>query len=99
MLPELLPPLLAVFTSLGLGAMGLVGIRMWVNKKSGPDPAELTEIISRQVREDLRDEIARAIEAREADMEELHERLDFAERLLTQARLPRGKEQESETPV
>lgn len=99
MLPELLSPLLAVFTSLGLGAMGLVGIRMWVNKKSGPDPTELADLISRQLREDIRDEVARAFESREAEMEELHERLDFAERLLSQTRSPRALGQHKNTPV
>jgi hypothetical protein len=84
--PELLNPLLAVATALSLGGMALVGIRMWVNRIAKPDPDKLADAISRKLREDVREEITRAMESRDAELEELQERVDFAERLLTQGR-------------
>ncbi len=92
---EIIPPLLAVLTAFGLGAMGLVGIRMWVGQHRGPDLNELTETVREQLREDVRDEVERAFDARQSDIDDLHDRLDFAERMLSQARLPRGAENES----
>lgn len=89
---EMIPPLLAVFTAFGLGAMGLVGLRIWVSQKRGPDVNELVDVVREQLREDVRDEIDRALEARQSEIDELHDRLEFAERMLSQARLPKGIE-------
>lgn len=84
--PELLNPLLAVITALSLGGMGLLGIRMWVRRTPKSDPDELAEAISRRLRSDIREEVDRALDARDAEMEELQERVDFAERMLTRGR-------------
>ncbi len=84
--PELLNPLLAVITALSLGGMALLGIRMWVRRIPKSDPDELADAISRRLRSDIREEVDRALEARDAEMEELQERVDFAERMLTRGR-------------
>ena len=88
----LIPSLLAVVGALGLGAMGLAGIRIWASQARGRDPEELVDSVRERLRDDVRDEIARALESRQSEIDELHERLDFTERMLSQTRLPRGDE-------
>ncbi len=88
--PELLNPLLAVITALSLGGMALLGIRMWVGRTAKSDPDELAEAISRRLRSDIKEEVDRALEARDAEIEELQERVDFAERMLTRGRAGAG---------
>jgi Mg2+ and Co2+ transporter CorA len=66
--------------------MALVGLRIWVRRVRGGDAEEIAELVSRQLREEIRDEVARALEDRQSEVDELHERLDFAERILTQGR-------------
>ncbi len=87
----LIPSLLAVFGALGLGAMGLVGLRMWIKHQGVKDPSQLAASIREQLMGEVRDEIDRALDARQGEIDELYERLDFAERMLSQARLPKGK--------
>ncbi len=96
---ELIPPLLAVVTALSLGGMALLGIRMWSRRLPGSDPKELAKSIREELREDIRDEVARALESRDIELEELHERLDFTERLLAQGKTPTASEQRDTTPV
>jgi hypothetical protein len=87
--PELIAPLLAVGTALSLGGMALVGVRMWVNRIRRSDSARLTDEICDRLREEFREEITLALERRETELDELHERVDFAERMLSQGKLPR----------
>jgi predicted negative regulator of RcsB-dependent stress response len=93
------PDLFVIFGSLGitgivLGAMALVGWRMWVHRLPQSDSSELAASLERRLKESVQEEVARALEDRDKEVEELHERLDFAERLLTQARLKSGTEEE-----
>jgi len=86
----LIPSLLAVLGALGLGAMGLVGIRIWSSHSRRIGPSESVDLLREQWRADITDEIERAFEARQSEIDELNERLDFAERMLSQARLLAG---------
>lgn len=79
------PDLVVIFGSLGatlvtLGGIGLFGFRMWLKHQAMP------EELRRQVDEAVRDQVAAALEERDRELEELNERLDFAERLLAQKR-------------
>jgi hypothetical protein len=96
---ELIPPLLAVVTTLSLGGMALLGIRMWTRRLPGSDPKELAKSLREELRQDIRDEVARALESRDVELEELHERLDFTERLLTQGKPATNPEPRDATPV
>ena len=96
---ELIPPLLAVVTALSLGGMALIGIRMWTRRLPGSDPKELAESIRQELQQDIRDEVAKALESRDVELEELHERLDFTERLLAQGKPSTSPEQRDATPV
>lgn len=82
-----------------LGGFGLTGWRMWLRASPRLDSAELVDSISRQLRDVIRDEVAVVLEGRESELEELHERLDFTERLLAQAKLPSKSEEREPTPV
>ncbi len=95
--PELLNPLLAVVTALSLGGMALLGIRMWVNRIGKSNPDELADAISRRLRDDIREEINLAMEARDAELEDLQERVDFAERLLARGRSALDDQQSADT--
>ena len=91
------PDLLVIFGSLGLtgitvAALSLVGLRIWVNRIPQQDTEKLVETLREELRGSVQDEVAHALEGRERELEDLHERLDFAERLLTQARLPKRAE-------
>ena len=70
--------------------MALIGLRIWVRRVRGADAEEIAELVSRQLRGEIRDEVSRALEDRQGEVDELHERLDFAERMLTQGR-PAGE--------
>jgi hypothetical protein len=96
---DLIPPLLAVVTALSLGGMALIGIRMWTRRLPGLNPKELADSIRKELQQDIRDEVARALESRDVELEELHERLDFAERLLAQGKPSTSPEQRDATPV
>jgi len=62
-----------------LGGMALSGVRYWVRAKAKLPADEVTPALQ----DAIRDEIDRALEARDGELAELHERLDFAERLLS----------------
>jgi hypothetical protein len=61
-----------------LGAMTLSGWRYWVRTKAKLHLDEVTPALQ----DAIRDEIDQALAARDGELAELHERLDFAERLL-----------------
>ena len=86
-------PVLAAGTALALGAMALVGLRIWTRRLPGVNTGEIAEAVSRQLKDEIRDEVARALDDRQGDIDELHERLDFAERLLTQGRSAEAAEE------
>ena len=90
--PNLIPPLLVVGTALSLGAIALAGVRMWANRIRRSDSAQLADEIHNRLREEIREEITLTLERRETELEELHERIDFAERMLSQGQLPREGE-------
>jgi hypothetical protein len=89
------PDLLVIFGSIGLTGIGVaaisvLGLRIWVKGMSHQDPERLLESFREELRASVQDEVAHALEERDRELEELNERLDFAERLLTQARLLKG---------
>ncbi len=81
---DLLTLVFATGTALSLGAMALVGVRMWTRRVRGPNTQEIADLVTQQLRQEIRDALAGALEERESEFEELHERIDFAERLLAQ---------------
>jgi hypothetical protein len=89
---ELLALVFATGTVLSLGVMALVGVGMWTRRVRSPNTQELADLVTQQLRQEIRDAVARALEDRESELEELHERVDFAERLLAQ-RPPGGAAQ------
>ena len=62
-----------------LGAMALSGWRYWVRTRVSQPADELTPTLQ----DAIRDEVDRALAARDGELAELHERLDFTERLLS----------------
>jgi len=87
------PDLLLIFsfvggTAVALGGMTLLGLRMWLRRLPHGDTAAIRE----ELRQSIREEVDSALEARDREIDELNERLDFAERLLAQSRLPKGTE-------
>ena len=62
-----------------LGAMTLSGWRYWVRSRARLHSDEVTPALQ----DAIRDEVDRALAARDGELAELHERLDFAERLLS----------------
>jgi len=62
-----------------LGAMTLSGWRYWVRTKAKLPVDHVTPALQ----DAIRDEIDRALAARDGELAEIHERLDFAERLLS----------------
>ncbi len=61
------------------GAMTLAGWRYWVRTKAS-QPSDVTPALQ----DAIRDEVDRALAARDGELAELHERIDFAERVLGQ---------------
>ena len=61
------------------GAMTLAGWRYWVRSKAS-QPVDVTPALEEAIRE----EVDRALAARDGELAELHERIDFAERVLGQ---------------
>ncbi len=83
MLPEIIDTIAPLLALLGVGTFGLLGMRMWLNAKTdrrrqvGADDLErLGEAL-----DGLHDQIRSMRE----DLGELHERVDFAERLLARS--------------
>jgi len=62
------------------GAMTLAGWTYWVRKKTSMPAAGVTP----ELEDAIRDEVDRALAARDGELAEVHERLDFAERVLGQ---------------
>ena len=69
----------ACVISVSLGAMALSGWRYWVRTRTSLPADELTPALQ----DAIRDEVDRALAGRDGELAELHERLDFAERLLS----------------
>lgn len=61
------------------GLVGLAGWMYWVRKKASMPSDQVTPALQ----DAIRDEVDRALAARDEDWAELHERLDFAERMLS----------------
>jgi hypothetical protein len=91
--PEIVDAIAPLIALLGLGTFALIGLRMFLGYKarrlelsSGRgDAGRVDELV-----EELRNEV----QALRGDLGELHERMDFAERLLTrgqEAQSPPGK--------
>ena len=98
------PDLLVIFGSLGLTAIvvttiSVLGPRLLGRGDSQRDPERLLESLRDEVRTTVQDEVAHAMEQRDRELEEVHERLEFAERLLTQARLPKHTEGDTKPGV
>ena len=76
---EFIAPLIAVIS---LGGFGLIGLKMVFNyriqKQTRLDPSEVRQVL------DSFDELHEQMTALRDEVGELHERVDFAERLLTQ---------------
>jgi hypothetical protein len=62
------------------GAMAFAGWAYWVRKKASMPAARMTP----ELEDAIRDEVDRALAARDGELAELHERIDFAERVLGQ---------------
>ncbi len=78
---EAIAPLLAFF---GLGTFTLIGMRMWLNAKAQRQRTLPPERIDRllDVVDRMDDDIRRLSE----DLADLHERVDFTERVLTEGK-------------
>ena len=97
------PDLLVIFGSLSLTAIvvttiSVLGPRLLGRGGSQRDTDRLLESLREEVRATVQDEVAHALEQRDRELEEIHERLEFAERMLTQARLPKHTGDDT-TPV
>lgn len=62
------------------GVMAFAGWAYWVRKKTSMPAAGMTP----ELEDAIRDEVDRALGARDSELAELHERIDFAERVLGQ---------------
>lgn len=97
------PDLLLIFsfvggTAVALGGMTLLGLRMWLRRLPRTDARELAAI-REELRQSIYEELASALEARDREIDELHERLDFTERLLARSRLPQRSEPSDSSPA
>lgn len=75
---EAIAPLLAL---LGVGAFSLIGLRMYLGYRTRR--LELTERAPSAHLEEAIEELRHEVQGLRGDVGELHERVDFAERLLT----------------
>ena len=89
--------LLAVTGSIWLGIMG-ISAKVWLRKRELDakrlDTQHLVETL-----EELREDMTQLRALQESQTAELHERMDFTERILTQGREPKPIESEEPTPV
>lgn len=78
---EVIAPLIAMF---GFGAFTLIGLRMFLSYRARR--LELGGRTSPPHVEELVEELRQDVQALRGDVGELHERMDFAERLLAKGR-------------
>ena len=78
-------PVLAALTAVSLGGMALVGVRIWARRPRSLTEEEMADV-RRRLRDDIREEVTQAFSDRDVEIEDLHERLEFAERVLAQGR-------------
>ena len=88
----------ATIIIVSVGGFLLTGWRMWLRRPRG-EMEELKDETRDQVRLIVRDEMAAMLEARDGELEELSERIDFAERILIRARALEGHLEREPTPV
>ncbi len=89
----------ATIIIVSLGGFALTGWRMWLRRPRGVDMVELPNQVRDQVRSIVRDEMAAIVDSRDGELEDLSERIDFAERLLIKVRSPEGQPEREPTPV
>ncbi len=92
MYPNLLVPFADLITLVGLGCITLIGLRMWIRRGSKLDRRAIADSIREELHDVIRNEVADALQAHKTGLEELHERLDFAERLLIEQRPSSNRE-------
>jgi len=82
MTQELLNTIAPLIALLSLGTFGLIGMRMWLNSKAKRSPlgADAVERLG-----DALDGLHDQVRMMREDLGELHERVDFAERLLARS--------------
>ena len=89
----------AVLTVVSVGTISLVGWRMWLRRPTVLGSASLTEAQRDLIRDTIREEVADLLAARDGELDDLVERIDFAERLLIRARAPEDLLEREATPV
>jgi len=95
MTPEILNTIAPLVALLGVGTFGLLGMRMWLNAKARRPPLSADEVERLgEALEGLHDEIRLMRE----DLGELHERVDFAERLLARSGSAGAANKRDESP-
>ncbi|MFC1640410.1 hypothetical protein ACFL3B_06575, partial [Gemmatimonadota bacterium] len=70
----------AVLTVVSVGTISLVGWRMWLRRPTVLDSASLTERQRELIRDTAREEVAELLAVRDGELDDLFERIDFAER-------------------
>ncbi len=81
------PGAFALFLSLGAVAVGLIRLAAYRMKLKAETERRRLEHSSSNSVDALRDEVQDALAQQAAQIDELHERLDFTERLLTQGKV------------
>lgn len=89
----------AVISIIPLGGFALVGWRMWLRRPGVVDSDKLTQSQRDKIRDAVRDEVAELLAGRDGELDDLSERIDFAERLLIRARASEGHLEREPTPV
>jgi len=72
---------------------------MWLRRPTALDAATLTEKQRDLIRDTVREEVAELLAARDRELDDLFERIDFAERMLIRARSPENVLERETTPV
>ena len=91
--PEIVDVIAPLIALLGLGTFSLVGLRMFLGYKARRLELSSGRGDAGRV-EELVEELRNEVQALRGDLGELHERMDFAERMLTrgqEAQSPPGK--------
>ena len=89
----------AVLTVVSVGTISLVGWRMWLRRPTVLDSARLSEKQRELIRDTVREEVAELLAVRDGELDDLFERIEFAERLLIRARAPEDVLERETTPV